>query len=203
MELIKFHLELTMKITATKYLFKTFGLIAVTALLGACSSIPVSQDYSANSRLVNHSTYQWLPNSLSQTSNAQDLKRMQPFIAQRIEKAIMNNLHARGAMLVRYSPQAYISYGYRIQRTQSLEPSTTIGFGFGSGNVGFGTSIPIDYETQIYEDAIWTVDIYDSKRQLVWRGEAKKPVQSFSKPADAQRHTQQVIDAIMKQYPPK
>jgi len=198
-----------MTLTLFNSLNKTLGIFVAMLLISGCSSIPVTQDYAANNvnnpnnPLKNYSTYQWLPNTLSTQSNAHELKRLQPFVAQRIENAIMKNLHARGAMLVRYSPEAYISYGYSVKQTQTLEPSTTLGFGFGTGNIGFGTRIPADYETHVDEDATWTVDIYDTSRQLIWRGQAKKSVQNFTKPQEAQAYTQQVIDAILKQYPPK
>lgn len=173
-------------------------LLVITSLgsLTACNSIPVNQDYSAKSQLVNYQSYQWFnPNN--------SVKQQQPFVAERIENAILKNLHARNALIVRQQPQGYIGYDYRITRTEKLEPSTTIGVGIGSGNVGFRGMFPVDYETRVYEDATWQVDIYDANKKLIWRGTATKPVTQFNSPKDAQAYTKEIIDAIMAQYPPK
>ena len=163
-----------------KTLFKPFLLLVFTFSLSACSTNPVLQDYSSKTQFTNYQSYQWLeqkPNALAST---------QPFVAKRIEQAIINNLHAKGAMIVREQPQAYISYDYRIHRTETLEPSTTIGMGFGSRHFGFGGMFPIEYETRVYEDAEWIVDIYNQNKQLIWRGKTIQPLETFSVPAEAE-----------------
>lgn len=181
---------------------KKIAIIGVlTSLLSACNSIPVTQDYSNRSALVNHQTYQWLPASMQSQPTAQQLKKEQPFVAQRIEKAIMNNLHSRGALMVREAPQAYVSYHYSVNETKVVTPSTTIGFGWHSRNIGFGSRFPMDYDTETYRDVKWAVDIYNNQGQLIWRGESTRALQRFNDPKEAQAYTQNVIDAIMQQYP--
>ncbi|WP_040726820.1 DUF4136 domain-containing protein [Thiomicrorhabdus sp. Kp2] len=191
-----------LKLTHLKLKQLIFIAVSVT-LLSACSSIPVTQDYSNRSALVNHQTYQWLPSSMQTSPSAQQLKSSQPFITQRIEKAIMNNLHQRGALMVREAPQAYVSYHYSVSETQVVTPNTTIGFGWHSRNIGFGSRFPMDYDTETYRDAKWAIDIYDANGKLIWRGETTRPVESFSTPQESEAYTQKVVDAIMQQYPPK
>ena len=188
----------------TRYsVFKRVIFIGVLAgLLSACSTIPVSQDYASRATLSNFKTYQWLPASMQTSPSAQQLKQKQPFIAQRIEKAIMNNLHNRGALMVSQMPQAYVSYHYSEKETQVVTPSTTIGFGWHSRNIGFGSRFPMDYDTETYREAKWVVDIHSVSGQLIWRGESTRPVETFNNPQSAQAHTQRIIDAIMQQYPP-
>ncbi len=175
-------------------------LILPTLLLSGCTSIPVTQDYASKTKFVDYQTYQWAPATLD--SKPQKLKAKQPFIAERIEKAILNHLKNKDAKLVRYPPQAYISYDYEVERTEVMEPSTTIGVGIGSGNVGFGGVFPVSYEKRTYEDAKWTIDIYDINRTLIWRGSAKQSLQEFSSPKEAEKHTEKVVDQILKQFPP-
>lgn len=180
------------------------AFIGSAILLSGCSSTPVTQDYSTKTPLVNYQTYQWLPANKSKLlGSSSHIKANQPFVAKRIEQAILNNLHKRGALIVRQQPQAYIDYGYSITRTEVLEPSTTVGLGWGSRHFGFRGMFPVDYETQVYEDVTWRVDIYNANQELVWRGQTVKPLQSFSNPQQAEVYTQQVIDAILNQYPPK
>jgi len=180
-----------------KTILKPFLLLAFVISVSACSTHPVVQDYSSKTQFTNYQTYQWLPQKSSTLASAQ------PFIAKRIEQAIINNLHAKGAMIVREQPQAYISYDYRIHRTETLEPSTTVGVGFGSRHFGFGSMFPIEYETRVYEDAEWIVDIYDQNKQLIWRGKTIRPLETFNTPAEAEQHTQNIIDSILNQFPPK
>ena len=175
----------------------------LVSLLSACNSIPVTQDYSNSNTLINHQTYQWLPASMQTSPTAQKLKTTQPFIAQRIEKAIMKNLHNRNALMVREAPQAYVSYHYSEKEMQIVTPNTTIGFGWHSRNIGFGSRFPMDYDTDTYREAKWVIDIHDANGKLIWRGESTKPVESFSKPQDSEAYTQRIVDAIMLQYPPK
>lgn len=172
--------------------------------LAGCTNIPVNQDYSGEQPLTNYATYQWLNTEQFPTeTSSQQLKKQQPFMAKRIETAILKNLHTRDALIVRNQPQAYIDYSYTVNRTEELEPSTTVGVGIGSGNVGFRGIFPIAYEKRVYENAVWKVYIYNAKQQLIWHGSAEKPVKKFKTPTEAQAYTQSIIDAIMAQYPPK
>ncbi len=166
--------------------------------LSACSSNPVIQDYSSQTTFSNYQTYQWLPEGPSTR-----IQTIQPFEAKRIEQAIINSLHKKGALIVRDQPQAYISYNYQIHRTETLEPSTSVGVGFGSRHFGFGGMFPVDYETRIYEDAIWTINIYDNEKHLIWQGRTSRPLETFASPQESEAYTQQVIDAILDQFPPK
>lgn len=178
-------------------------LIPIFLLLSACSSIPVTQDYSSQTTLTNHATYQWLPPRMQKQPGAEALKQQHPFIAQRIEKAIVNNLLQRNALIVRHKPDAYISYNYSVTQSQVTRPSSNIWFGFQSRHIGLGSEYPLDYTTETYEEAKWTIDIYNQTGDLIWRGSAQRPVEKFSSPIEADNYTQQTIDAILKQYPPK
>ena len=181
---------------------KLLFIAVITSLLTACSGIPVTQDYTDRSALTNYQTYQWLPASMQIAGNAQQLKSKEPFIAQRIEKAIINNLHKRGALIDRDQPQAYISYNYSVSKTQVVTPSSSVGFGWYGRNIGLGTRVPLGYDTDTYYDVKWEVGIYNTHGQLIWRGETVRPQENFDTPEQAQAYTQEVIDAIMNQYPP-
>ena len=179
------------------------GLSLVLASLSGCSGIPVSQDYQTTSALKNYATYQWLPVEMQTEPTTASLKKAHPFIAQRIEKAIQENLHNRRAIFVRQAPEAYVTYHYSVTQIQTVTPTSTIGFGFGSRNLGFGSHFPMDYTTEIYEEAKWGIDIHNAAGELIWRGESVGNVESFASPQDAEKNTQAIVDAILSQYPPK
>ncbi len=178
-------------------------LSLVLASLSGCSSIPVSQDYQATSALKNYATYQWLPVEMQTAPTSASLKKTHPFIAVRFEKAIQENLHNRRALFVRQAPEAYVTYQYSVTQIQTVAPSSTIGFGFGSRNIGFGTHFPMDYSTEVYEEAKWRIDIHNAAGELIWRGESVGAVEKLASPQEAEKSTQAIVDAILSQYPPK
>ncbi|MDA3807710.1 MAG: DUF4136 domain-containing protein [Thiomicrorhabdus sp.] len=178
-------------------------LSLVLVSLSGCSSIPVSQDYQATSALKNYATYQWLPIEKQTVPTTASLKKSHPFITLRIEKAIQENLHNRRAIFVRQAPEAYVNYHYSVTKTQTVAPSSTIGFGLGSRNIGFGTRFPMDYSTEIHEEAKWGIDIHNAAGELIWRGESVGAVEEFASPQAAEKNTQAIVDAILSQYPPK
>ena len=182
-----------------RQLFKLWLLLAVAVSLTACSATPIIQDYSSQTQFENHQTYQWLPSHTAETT----LYNNQPFLAKRIEQAIVKNLTQRGSLIVRQQPQAYISYGYEVFRTETLEPRTTLGLGWGFRHFGFRTAFPIDYETQVYKEALWSVNIYDQNQKLIWQGKTQRSVKQFSKPQEAEAYTQEVIDSILNEFPPQ
>lgn len=178
-------------------------LMLTVAGLSGCSSIPVSQDYQSVSVLKEYATYQWLPSAMQTAPTADSVQKNHPFIAQRLEKSIQNNLHNRKALFVRQAPEAYITYRYTTSKVQTVTPSSSFGFGWHTRSVGLGTQFPIDYTTETYEEAKWGIDIHDTTGALIWRGESTQSVQGTTTPAEAERNTQAIVDAILSQYPPK
>jgi hypothetical protein len=178
-------------------------LSLIIVSLSGCSGIPVTQDYQAKAALKNHATYQWLPSSMQTAPRTDSLQKTHPFIAQRFEKAIQTNLLNRRAMFVRQAPEAYVTYHYTVTQIQSLVPSSSIGFGWHTRNLGLGTSFPMDYSTEVYEEAKWGIDIHNAAGGLIWRGESVRPVEKSASPSEAEQNTQAIVDAILNQYPPK
>ncbi|WP_172959715.1 DUF4136 domain-containing protein [Thiomicrorhabdus aquaedulcis] len=171
--------------------------------LSGCGGIPVKQDYDSSTRIQMASTFQWLPAPQQTEPTAESLKKSDPFLATRIEKAIQNHLTQRGAQFVQSAPQAYISYHYTLSQTKALVPSNTLGFGMMSRNVGFGTAFPRDYVTEVVEEAKWVIDVHNAQGQLIWRGEAHTGVERPANPKDSDIITQRNVDAILSQYPPR
>ncbi len=178
-------------------------LSLVLASLSGCSGIPVSQDYQATSALKNYATYQWLPVEMQTAPTAASLQKTHPFIALRLEKAIQENLHNRRAIFVRQAPEAYVTYHYSVTQIQTIAPSSTIGFGWHTRTLGVGTRFPMDYSTEVYQEAKWIIDIHNAAGELIWRGESVGAVENFASPQAAEKSTQAIVDAILDQYPPK
>ena len=181
-----------------KSLFSSFKILSVFSmllLLSACSTIDVKQDYASNTQFQQYQSYQWLDVNKSKT--------LEPFFNERFQQAILNNLHQRGAIMVRENPQAYISYDYVLRRTETLEPVATVGLGFGVRHFGFRSYFPMEYETRIYEYLDWKVNIYDRNQKLIWQGSTTTPRMVFDNPQEAEAYTQKVVDSIMNQFPPK
>ncbi len=190
----------------SQHLFPSLSIVMfslVLASLSGCSGIPVTQDYQATSALKNYATYQWLPVEMQTAPTTTSLQKTHPFIAQRFEKAIQENLHNRRAIFVRQAPEAYVTYHYTVKQIQTVVPSSTIGFGWHTRTLGVGTRFPMDYATEVYEEAKWGIDIHNAAGELIWRGESVRALENFASPQAAEKSTQAIVDAILSQYPPK
>ena len=168
-----------------------------------CSSIKVSQDYSAVTPLKNYATYQWLPSNTTDLDSIAAVKERFPFPAQRMEKSFLNHLIHRDAIFVNRSAEAFISYNYELIESRSMEPSTMVSFGWGSRHFGFRNQMPLDYREVVTQEVIWTIDIYNANQKLIWRGQSRELVDSTQSVAESEKHTQMVVDKILNQYPPK
>ncbi|GKT11751.1 MAG: hypothetical protein ISEC1_P0720 [Thiomicrorhabdus sp.] len=178
-------------------------MFATLVLLSGCSRVYVSQDYDTSSPLKIHATYQWLPISMQAKRTTERVEKAYPFEAKRIQKSIMNHMISKGAVFVKKSPEAYISYHYSQSETRSMEPSATIGFGWGSRYLSVRNIFPVNYTEVVTSDATWQVDIYSAKGELIWRGESTGATPVFNTAQESQKHTQSVINKILQQYPPK
>lgn len=179
--------------------FKALFLLTIITVMASCTSTAVIQDYSSQTQFTEYKTYQWLPSHTSKAKLPQD----QSFTKQRIEQAIIKHLTNRGALVVRNQAEAYISYGYQLITTETIEPRTTIGLGWGVRHFGLSTQFPIDYEKNVYKDIEWSVNIYNARQKLIWQGKVTKPLKQFENPAEAEVYTQEVIDSILQKFPPK
>jgi len=177
---------------------KLFIVVFLVSLFSACSTTEVKQDYSSSTQFIKYQHYSWLADA-----NALKVESDYPFVAKRIKSAILKTLHGQDAMIVRDRPQAYISFDYLVTRTEKLEPSTTVGIGWGGPHWGFKGMIPVEYETTIDEKTEWVVRIFNRQKQLIWQGNTTSPFTQFNNPKEAEAFTDSIIQQIMAQYPPK
>lgn len=181
-----------------------FSIVAIifSLLLSGCSQIPVTQDYDSRQSLKWFATVQWLPESMQTENGMATLQQQEPFVAKRIERAIRNHVIERDALFVSQNPEAYISYQYQVTENRTVEPSTTIHFGWGYRHIGIGSHIPMDHREVVTRQARWLIDIFDVAGKPIWRGESVRAVDGERTVEELEQEAQQVVDAILAQYPP-
>ena len=186
-------------------LHKTLIILFATSmlLLSGCSRIYVSQDYDVSTPLKVHATYQWLPSSMQKQPSIDEVSATYPFVAKRIQKAILNHLIPRASVFVKKAPEAYISYHYSVIENRRMEPSTTVGFGWQSRHFGFWNAFPVNYTEVVTREASWTIDVHSTTGELIWRGQSTGAEPVFETAQETLKHTQTIIDAILNQYPPQ
>ncbi len=96
------------------------------------------------------------------------------------------------------TPDLYI--GYQIVNGNGRK-STKIGLAYGSGagaSNASGTTMTTVHAGEL------VLDMYDaSSKKLVWRGVVSNPVDREAKPTKRQKHMDQTVQKLLKDYPPK
>lgn len=189
--------------TAMKTPVKTLALMLIASLLTACSSIPVTQDYTPTTDFSALKSYRWDPELLKKEN---DPRGNNPLLNSRIHSAIDTKLAAMGFRLstdkaadftVRYQTETR-------QRLTSVGPSTNMSVGFGSfgsfGAIGLGTGNNIRDE----DEATLIIDILSSNdHKLLWRGSSTRYVYAHKNPEELTKIINEHVDAILNQFPPR
>lgn len=170
---------------------RLFALFLVSLLLTSCGAT-VTTDFDQDVDFSQYTTYNFYP-SIDSGLNQLDDKR--------IMYATDSLLQARG-FTKSDAPQLYINFFARETLTNS---QNTIGIGIGGGgrNVGGGVSggIPIG-SSQINQQL--TVDFIDAaKDDLVWQAVGDGSFKEKTSPKKKEAYYFNVIQKILKQYPPK
>jgi hypothetical protein len=177
------------------------ALLSVTALLFACSTVQVRQDYDQTEDFSQLRTYSWLPKPQEQTGN---LRLDNPLLHDRIVAAIDRNLQAKGYTKVADAkPDFYVAYHLASQ--QKLDVRTIdygTGYGVwgvaGYGGVGWSETYAVPYE-----EGTIAIDVIDlARRKLVWRGVGVGRLKESPKPEEVTQRINSAVDEVLVQFPP-
>jgi len=186
-----------------KQIINVVWVLSVLTLLSACSGIQVSQDYDDKANFSSIKTLQWVPNEKQIDPKASDFAKKNPLIAKRIEKAITDEMQAKGYHFVTQSPDAFITYHIGTQSKIRSQPvSTSIGFGtFGGGGFG-GIGIQTSPDVEQYEEGRLVIDILDTHQKLLWRGTSTTYLEDHLNSEETTELVNKVVQKLLAQYPP-
>ena len=176
--------------------------LCIAALLSACSSVRVSQDYDAASDLSQFQTFKWASEVQPKSG---DIRVDNPLLDVRIRKAVEQALAGKG--LRRSDSQTAdftVAYKLLIQSKVGSSPvSVGVGTGFGIGSGSFG-GIGVGTPTvDSYEEGLLIIDFTDAVNgDLFWRGTGSKRLPKSPDPQKTTEEVNELVNTILAQYPP-
>jgi len=186
-----------------KKIWIIIGFSILPMVMSGCSTVSVNQDYDTSVDFSSIRSVAWLPATQQVAPKAITFAQKNPLMAKRIQNAITEQLKLKGISTRQPGlVDAFVTYHYSTKRVLQTDPvSTTFGFGVfgGHGGVMFNTS-PDLYE---YEEGRLVIDIINRNNQLVWRGISPSRLVEQSSPNETTKVVNQVVSAILAQYPPK
>ncbi len=170
---------------------KAFLALALGLLAAGCSTLEVNHDFDGQANFAQYRSYAWVPTPSAHQPASQ-------LVAQRIERAIVDELGAKGLQENAGSPDLLVAYH---TGTKDKIQVTDWGYTYGSYYWGWGGRSVDVYQ---YEEGTLVVDLVDAKtKQLVWRGWATGTVDRTQSPEAIEAKINDAVAQIMKRYPPK
>src|SRR5690554_14520 len=177
-------------------------LLLASLVLVACSGVRVARDYDPTVDFSALSGWQWLPRQESDLTKPYDLT------ARRVEKAIGEELAAKGYAQVQDNPDFYVTFRTRIEEEVNVDFFyDSFGYMHGPWWAGYGPvwgPRPVVTET---EKAIIVVDLVQpgqagAPRELVWRGIASYFWDDGASPAERMDVVREAIQKLFEDFPP-
>ena len=177
-------------------------LLGTTLVLSGCTSVPVQQDYNPQHSFKEIKALSWLPLDNPKAAEMQRFEQQEPLTSQRIRTAIIHQLDAQAIRLTPNGSQGYISYHLESQKQLIPDPmDVRIGIGHYGRFGGFMFNTP----PNMVEEKTWTliIDIHRASGEVIWRGSADSYALQGETPQESQRIITDLVQAILKQFPPQ
>jgi len=177
-----------------------FILLGMVALLTACATVQVSQDYVKNFNFATATTFNW--NEKLQHEN-DDRYQHDELLSKRFRRAIEDTL-AKKRFKQDMQPDLLVSYSYQISsKLQVDDYNSNFGFGYGRygryGGLGLGTGDVI----QQYDQGKLVINIHSAKTgELLWKGTGTQEVFTHNNPDQITGRVNEMVEAVLAQYPP-
>jgi hypothetical protein len=166
------------------------------AVAGCAAPLAVTSDYDTAADFAALKTFDWMP----ATGNAAG----DELLIKKIRNTVDAQLQAKGRKMAAGNPDFLI--GMALSGKTTYGGSTTVGMSVGipvgragSVSVGGGKSQPREKK-----EGTLILDFVDAKtKSLVWRATAVVAVSPSASPEEKQRQINEVIAAMLAQFPPK
>jgi hypothetical protein len=180
---------------------RLISMALMIALLGACSGIPVSQDFEQGFDFSGLKTFAWDANE----DNQWGLTDSNELVDRRIIAAIENTLTTQQFSQVDRDKADFLVL-YNVEVDQRISSSNVSGgVSMGRSTRGRHGSIGISTGSQVrtYEQGTLLIDVIDvASDKLVWRGVSAQALPDLSDPQRLTDHINATVAAVMAQFPP-
>lgn len=175
------------------------------AIVSACSSIKVEQDYNENTDFSALKSYAWQTDKQPGTG---DVRVDNSLLNNRIREAIDNELANKGQRKVARNKANYLlAYHYVIREKDEYDGSSVrTGIGVGVGHHGGygGLSFGFGDRKREYDEGELTIDMLNpANKQIIWRGVASRKIINQSDPAERTKRVRETVQAILRKFPPR
>mgnify|MGYP001826902161 CR=1 FL=1 len=175
-------------------------IISLALLLFGCAKVQVSQDYVENYQFGDHTSYTWNSELLEENSG---LLSQDELLADRFKRAIEIVLANQG-LQQSDQPDLLVSYVYTVSQMLRSDPINT-GYGFGYGRYGRYTTVGINGGSVLrqYQLGMLVIKIYSVRTgHLVWKGIGTREVYTHARPEEISTIVNEMVAAVLKQFPP-
>jgi len=179
-----------------KNLVSGLAVIILLAVLAGCSSLSVNYDYDQNVDWAKFKTYGWM-DVPQRPSDPSSPLRDTPLLQQRVHNSVDFEMEARGITLDD-NPDLLVVYHIGTQEKIQV---TDWGYRYSDYYWGYGGRQIDVYQ---FTEGSVVIDLVDAETtNLVWRGTGTGVVdQSQKSPEEMQDRANNVINKIMKSFPP-
>lgn len=177
------------------------SLLVLSQFLLGCMSM-ANIDYDRNVDFYTFTTYQVQKEPIK---TGEDTRITTPFMQERIVNAINTELAKKG--LIKKDKPASLTIKYHISVATDIETEgSSVSFGFGTGThhsaIGMGFVFPVG-ETYSVDKMVLTIDMYSTSNKLVWRGSLAYRMDAGATPDVYTRIVNNLVEDILKEFPPK
>lgn len=170
---------------------KHFLFVPALFVLAVSTVLAQNVSFDKKADFYKYKTYKWVP-----IPNAPAVNEL---TAEQLTATLEVELAKKGLTKAQ-SENADLYIGYQIAGGNGKK--SHIGLAYGSG-VGGSNASGAATTTTVHSGEL-VLDMYDSSsKQLVWRGVVSNPVDREAKPDKRQKHMDQTVQKLLKDYPPK
>lgn len=164
-------------------------LICLGIFAASCSGIRVQSDFDPNTNFAGLKTYDWMPVPEDLGINDLDLARL--------KKAVDSQMAGKGYPLSSEDPDFRIAVHFSSENKVSVSNT-----GYGYYYDGFYGSTGV--RTYEYEEGTLVLDFVDKdSKTLFWRGAATGELQDLKTPERREKEINEVVEKILKRFPPE
>jgi len=173
-------------------------LLPLSLVAFAAMAQDVRYNFDRSTDFGQFKTYKWV--QIKEGGQLSDLAEQQ------LKSAIDAELSLKGLTRTEGDADLLIAYQAAIRQEKEFSSYSSgfgPGWGYGGGWGGWGGSSMTTGQTSTIHIGAIGLDMYSaSKKQLVWRGEASKTLDTKAKPDKQQKNLKKAMAKLLKNYPP-
>ena len=179
---------------------KCLGVGLMLVLMAGCvSGIKVNNDYDPEADFAIYKQYAWYPSKQSVPADA----FVSELVVNRIERAIDDGLIAKNMQQVPAGKEQFQVRVYLVIEDKLDVQTWNASYGYNRYNDPWGWNAGTETTVTQYQQGTLIIDFVDAKtHKLVWRGTAASRLRNESSPEERQARVNEVVTAILSQYPP-